>query len=213
MIHIAAHYVDAKDSRPANEAPLRHGPALPTHDIEIDAVDRRKTPAVILGKIPDGSDIPKGADQLSETEYLERLSDYQAWRAECEAKVKERTRADMRKNVEALRDEKLAHYSHDFGGTYGTLTLQLRDSHDRTSFLTLDSACAKLIQAGQGDAPVNIRTEENVTVQTTAAEASAVLASMADYGQQVMLASWQIKDAIEQADNPEEVDIEQGWPQ
>ncbi|MDT8441954.1 MAG: hypothetical protein RQ723_09875 [Desulfuromonadales bacterium] len=213
MIHVIAYYLDAKDGRPANSSPLRHGPATPHPQIEIDAVDRRQRPAVILGKLPAGATIPAGATQIAESEYREQLEDYRSWRAKRDAETVARTKADMHRQVDALRDEKLSRYQHNFGGEHGKLSLQLRDSDDRTNWLTLDSACTKLIAAGSGDAPVEIRTEENVTVSITAAEAYAVIASMAGYGQQVMKASWQIKDAISQSAAPTEIDIEQGWPE
>jgi hypothetical protein len=213
MIYIAAHFIDAKDGRPADEAPLRHGPALPAPGIEIDAVDRRRQPAVILGSIPDEAEIPRGATRLSQAEYLSWLDDYRAWRAERDAEAVSRTKTDMRRQVNALRDEKLSRYRHDFGGSYGPLSLQLRDSDDRTNWLTLDFACSKLIAGGGGESPVEVRTEENVTVQMTASQASGMIAAMAGYGQEVMKASWQIKDAIEQASDPAEIDVELGWPQ
>ena len=39
MKHVTAYYLDAKDGRPAAEAPLRHGPAMPSAALTVDAVD------------------------------------------------------------------------------------------------------------------------------------------------------------------------------
>ena len=81
-------------------------------------------------------------------------------RVQLEARIVERCA-----EVEAIRDKRLQRYPHDFGGDYGLLTLQLRDS-DRIAWLTLDSNASKLIAAGQGETAglLEIRTEENITV-------------------------------------------------
>jgi hypothetical protein len=113
-------------------------------------------------------------------------------RVQLEARIVERCA-----EVEAIRDRMLQRYPHDFGGDYGVLTLQLRDS-DRIAWLTLDSNASKLIAAGQGETAglLEIRTEENITVPVTPNEASQAMAGLAQYGSAVMAASWQHKDAL-----------------
>jgi len=113
-------------------------------------------------------------------------------RVQLEARIVERCA-----EVEAIRDQLLQRYPHDFGGDYGVLTLQLRDS-DRIAWLTLDSNASKLIAAGQGETAglLEIRTEENLTVPVTPNEASQAMAGLAQYGSAVMAASWRHKDAL-----------------
>ena len=78
--HVTAYYVDARDGRPASEAPLRHGPAKPSENLEIDAVDRRQEPALIIGRIPSDEPPADGMALVSEQEHTDLITDYQAWR-------------------------------------------------------------------------------------------------------------------------------------
>jgi AraC-like DNA-binding protein len=67
--HITAYYLDAQDGRPANEAPLRHGPVAPSDTLEIDAVDRRQDPALIIGRIPADEPLSAGMALISQEEH------------------------------------------------------------------------------------------------------------------------------------------------
>jgi hypothetical protein len=78
--HVTAYYVDARDGRPASEAPLRHGPAKPSESLEIDAVDRRQEPALIIGRIPSDEPLEDGMALVSREEHTDLIADYQAWR-------------------------------------------------------------------------------------------------------------------------------------
>ena len=69
MKYITAYYVDAKDRIPANRAALRHGPAEPCAELTIAAVDRRQTPPLIIGTVPDTAELGPGMTMISESEY------------------------------------------------------------------------------------------------------------------------------------------------
>jgi len=118
--------------------------------------------------------------------------------------------------VDAISSAHLSSYRHDFGAPYGVLTLQLRGVEDRANWLTLDSSALGLIMSGQGDAPVlSIRTEENITINVTANQASAVMAGMKTYGGAVLGASWTHKDALRAMADAVQVgayDISALWP-
>ena len=77
--HITAYYIDARDGRPANESPLRHGPARPSETMAIDAVDRRQDPPLIIGRIPVGESLSPGMTLIGEQEHADLLADYIAW--------------------------------------------------------------------------------------------------------------------------------------
>jgi hypothetical protein len=78
--HITAYYLDAQDGRPANEAPLRHGPVAPSSALEIDAIDRRQDPALIIGRIPADEPLAAGMSLISQEEHQALLDDIQQWR-------------------------------------------------------------------------------------------------------------------------------------
>jgi len=82
MQHLTAHYIDAKDGRPANLFPLRHGPALPHPALIVDAVDRRAKPAIIIGRLPDTVPLPPAATVITEQQHADLLTDYNTWRAQ-----------------------------------------------------------------------------------------------------------------------------------
>ena len=80
MKHVTACYIDAADGRLATEAPLRHGPALPHAALVVDAVDRRFTPALIIGRMPVDTPITAAMELVSTDHHAELLADYQLWR-------------------------------------------------------------------------------------------------------------------------------------
>lgn len=84
--HVTAYYLDARDGRPASEAPLRHGPAKPLESLQIDAVDRRQSPPLIIGRIPAGDALAPGMASISEQDHADLMADYQAWRDTLAAK-------------------------------------------------------------------------------------------------------------------------------
>lgn len=80
MKHVTACYIDAADGRPATESPLRHGPALPHAALVVDAVDRRHTPALIIGRMPIDTPINDAMQLVSTERHAELMADYQLWR-------------------------------------------------------------------------------------------------------------------------------------
>lgn len=82
---VTAYYVDAQDGRPATEAPLRHGPAKPSEALVIDAVDRRRKPALIIGRIPENEPLAGGMTQIGEQEHREHVAAIQQWRDDLDA--------------------------------------------------------------------------------------------------------------------------------
>lgn len=78
--HVTAYYIDARDGRPASEAPLRHGPMKPSDNLVIDAVDRRQDPALIIGSIPADEPLAAGMTLISEAERAALVADVEAWR-------------------------------------------------------------------------------------------------------------------------------------
>ena len=118
MKHVTAYYIDARDGRPATEAPLRHGPAKPSDSLNIDAVDRRQEPALIIGRIPSDEPLSVGMTQISEQQHTDLLADYQAWRDANAARELEKQQAQM---SEQSRDEFQAALERGFqfdGGTF-----------------------------------------------------------------------------------------------
>jgi len=103
MKHVTACYVDARDGLPATEAPLRHGPALPSGALVVDAVDRRQSPALIIGRLPVDEPLATGMQLVDEARYTELLDDYHAWRDALAADARQDTLAalaDYRYQVE-----------------------------------------------------------------------------------------------------------------
>lgn len=80
MKHVTACYIDAADGRPATEAPLRHGPALPHPALVVDAVDRRHSPALIIGRMPVDTPVNDAMQLVSAERHVELIADYQLWR-------------------------------------------------------------------------------------------------------------------------------------
>lgn len=91
--HVTAYYLDAHDGRPASEAPLRHGPAKPLESLQIDAVDRRQRPPLIIGRLPTGEALAPGMAIISEQEHADLLAGYQAWRDEVAERAARQQRA------------------------------------------------------------------------------------------------------------------------
>jgi len=103
MKYVKGYYVDAKDGRPANKHNLRHGPALPSDDLTVDAVDRRKRPALIIGTLPDGAEVPTDAmEEITEEEHAELMQSYNDWRDAFEANQLELYAEQMRNERDQL---------------------------------------------------------------------------------------------------------------
>lgn len=78
--HVTAYYVDAQDGRPASEAPLRHGPALPSENLTVTAVDRRETPPLIIGTLPASEPLSPGMQLIDQGEHDALVADVETWR-------------------------------------------------------------------------------------------------------------------------------------
>ena len=103
MKYVKGYYVDAKDGRPANKHNLRHGPALPSDDLTVDAVDRRQRPSLIIGTLPDNAEVPTDAmEEITEEEHAELMQSYNDWRDAFEANQLELYAEQMRKERNKL---------------------------------------------------------------------------------------------------------------
>jgi len=80
MKYVKGYYVDAKDGRPANKHNLRHGPALPSDDLIVDVVDHRQRPSLIIGTIPDNSEIPEALEEINQSEHENIIKSLKDWR-------------------------------------------------------------------------------------------------------------------------------------
>ena len=93
MKYVKGYYVDAKDGRPANKHNLRHGPALPSDKLKVDAVDRRQKPSLIIGTLPDDAVVPAGAmKEITQQEHSSLLQSYNDWRSAYEAEQLQKAR-------------------------------------------------------------------------------------------------------------------------
>ncbi|MDC8443767.1 hypothetical protein JJO83_13850 [Halomonas aquamarina] len=93
--HVTAYYVDAQDGRPANEAPLRHGPALPSDALTVTAVDRRESPPLIIGTLPASEPLSPGMQLIDEAEHTARVIDIEQWRESNAQRELEKKREGM----------------------------------------------------------------------------------------------------------------------
>ena len=122
-------------------------------------------------------------------------------------------RAERHREIDKIRDEQFAKgFTYDFGETYGLQTLQMRNDRDRTNWLALDSAATKLIAAGLEDTMLSLRPESNIEMEIPATQVSSILSALSSHGSAIMKRSWELKDAVDAADDPYSVDIESGWP-
>lgn len=88
--------------------------------------------------------------------------------------------------------------------------LQVRDSEDRTNWLTSQAAYAAAVAQGAGALQeATFRTMGNQTITVSYADGYAVLLEMAAWGKAVMGNSWRLKDALEAG---EPYDLDAGWP-
>ena len=94
--YLQAYYLDAKDGRPANEAPLRHGPVAPSDNLEITVVDRRESPAVILGSIPSSEALAPGMTLIKKEEHDRRVAEVESWKIENEMQTLQKRREAMK---------------------------------------------------------------------------------------------------------------------
>lgn len=125
-------------------------------------------------------------------------------------------KAELLAAVNHKRDQLLAGgYSHDFGAL-GVHVLQTRGADDRINWLTSQAAYQAAVAAGAGAVEdAEFRTVENVRFVLSYADGLAVLLAMAAWGKAIFGHSWDLKDAIAQAvdhDDLDAIDIAAGWP-
>jgi len=92
MKYIKGHYVDAKTGISSAERSMKNGPALPSEDITVDAVDRRPSPALVIGTVPDGTTVPNAFEEITQEEHTELLQSYNDWRDQYEARQLQKAR-------------------------------------------------------------------------------------------------------------------------
>lgn len=80
MKYIKGHYVDAKTGVPATEKPMKNGPALPSDSITVDVVDRRTSPSLVVGVMPDGEEVPSSFEEVTQAEHAELVKSFNDWR-------------------------------------------------------------------------------------------------------------------------------------
>jgi len=93
--YVTAYYLDAKDGRPANEAPLRHGPVTPSENLEISVVDRRESTPVIVGSIPSSETLAPGMTLIEKTDHDNRVAAVEGWKIDNELRELEKRRKTM----------------------------------------------------------------------------------------------------------------------
>jgi len=102
MKYVIAHYVDAKDGRPANEYPLRHGPAWPSDALTASIVDRREYPAVIVGTLPNDTPLPAGATEITQAEHDELVTNYEQFWSDFQSKLQNQAAQEIREKRDRL---------------------------------------------------------------------------------------------------------------
>lgn len=104
------------------------------------------------------------------------------------------------------------------GGELAGKLLQVRDTEDRTNWLTSQVAYSAACQAGQGAVlGATFRTAENKTITVSYTDGVDALLAMAAWGSAIMNRAWALKDAILSATTGDELDaavadIDNGWP-
>ena len=93
--HVTAYYLDARDGRPANEAPLRHGPKRPSDNLKVSVVDRRQSPALIIGYIPSSESLAPGMVLVDKAEHDSLVAEVESWRIDNEMRELQKWRAGM----------------------------------------------------------------------------------------------------------------------
>lgn len=119
-------------------------------------------------------------------------------------------------SVNAERDRMIADgYRHNFGGSAGIRTLDQRNEADAINWLGLKGIADAMVAADQGAGLLPIRDASDDTFTASASVVGAALIGMAQWRGAVMGRSWQLKDAIDAAeDQPalDAIDTGSGWP-
>jgi len=73
-----------------------NGPALPSDKISIDAVDRRPSPTLVIGALPDAEEVPSSFEEITEEDHAKLLKSYNDWRDAYEQRQLELSAAQER---------------------------------------------------------------------------------------------------------------------
>lgn len=107
--------------------------------------------------------------------------------------------------VNSVRESTLAKGAAiDFGGDAGVLHVQMRDG-DRANLLGLKQGAERAFEGGVTDPVLPLRTEEDVTVMLTPEQMINVSWLVFDAYQEVMAASWAVKDAADAAQTADDL--------
>lgn len=117
---------------------------------------------------------------------------------------------------DAITRSAVAHLRQGYSPAAGPLageTLQLRDEDDKSNWLTSQGTYTAMVAAGYGATPnAHFRTASNRVVTMTYADGLNQLLGMAAWGAAVLGVSWSLKDAVDAATTPEEVEAV-AWPE
>jgi len=105
MKYIKGHYVDSKTGKSAADFPMTSGPALPSDKITVDVVDRRPSPSLVVGVIPDSEEVPSSFEEITQAEHAELVKSFNDWRDAYEQEQLELSAAQERKRRDTLLDE------------------------------------------------------------------------------------------------------------
>jgi hypothetical protein len=106
----------------------------------------------------------------------------------------------------------LGGYQHNFGGSAGIRTLDMRDADDKANWTLLLIKCQGLIAQGLGANAVTIRGQNNETFTVSANTAFAGLQAMLAWGEAAFSRKWALEAQIAASSDPESIDIEADWP-
>lgn len=118
--------------------------------------------------------------------------------------------------INAKRDALIgAGYRHNFGASAGWRTLDQRHVGDETAWLSVKLRASDLIAAGDGSQIIRMRDAANQCFLTSAETADAAMSAMGVWRADISGHSWDLKDAVEAAEDAaaiDAIDIEAGWP-
>jgi hypothetical protein len=106
-------------------------------------------------------------------------------------------------------------YAHNFGGSAGWRTLDMRDADDKANWTLLLIKCQGLNAAGAGSTSVTIRSQDNETFATTASTALTAMQAMLGWGEAAFARKWALEAEIEAVSTEAEltaIDINANWP-
>lgn len=208
-------YIDKRTGKSITERPADSGPAFPNVEgLSYEFALKSKWPIIgnnnyplFFGTCPDSSDSNKPGilEELTESEYNEIKN----------KELEDRKRI-KRRQVNNLRDSKIAQgKTYDFpDGTTGTV--QLRNLEDKTNVQGLGSNALELKVEGDTTTTIPFRDMENTSHEMTADEMIQMGKTVSSFVQENYIVSWNHKDNIEECttlDELENYDITINWPQ